>query len=281
MTRWSPRSRQSETGVRYRYLRSLPGGLQVVRGSSGSLASPGKFDRRLDGRNDPCSCRVAQPLRLPSWNVALLPDWFLTMATHARHPKSDRTKHPNVLDPVQGHGAGAGRAQSSLGSGLPVQAAQNGPSWKARPRLSRPSNRRVHPRVLLARPRMPEGKDSRAEPEVLARQVRSEQDSGSAKRAATPARGLVSVDRVGMLARHYKSAGRLYPQATTRIGEKKGARPLGEQVWTAGQASIHSGGADTLVSSAGRIPAMSRVARIHVPSAVCRPNTSRAFSWTT
>lgn len=259
----------------------LQGGLQVVRGFSGSLASPETLDRRLDGRNDPRLWELAQPLRLPSRTVALLPVWFITMPTHARHPKSDGTKHPNVLDPVQGHGAGAGRAQGSLGSGLPVQAAQNGPSWKARPHLSCPSYHRVHPRVLLARPRMPERKDSRAEPEVLARQVRSEQDSGSAKRAATPARGLVGMDRVGMLARHYKSAGRLHPQATTRVGEKKVARPLGKQRWTTGQASFRSGGADTLVSSPARVPAMSRVARIHVPSAVCWPNTNRACSWIT
>lgn len=168
------------------------------------------------------------------------------MHVHARHPNRCGAKRPDVPHPVEGHQSGAHRAQGSLGSGLQVPAASEGPSWEAGFGLSEPADRGVHPWVLLARALVPEGADSVAERGLLEGQVRFEQGQGQEKRAAAPASRLVGAHGLGVFARDFSLTGGGNPPAAVFACQKAGPGPVGILSGGCGNASPCPGVADNL-----------------------------------
>lgn len=175
-----------------------------------------------------------------------LPIWLPMMSTDARHTDSLRKKHSHVLDPVEGHEAGAGRAQGGMGGWIPLPASWQGSTGKAGPRLSSPSHRRVRPRVLLACPFLPEGEDSHAKQPLLARKVCRESGPGPAQCQASPPLWLVGPDYLGVFPVDSQVAGQIRPQAIECIDQEASEQALGEWHEAAKSASIHSGGTVTL-----------------------------------
>lgn len=149
------------------------------------------------------------------------------MQVNARHPKRRRAKRPDVTHPVEGHQSGAGCAQGSLGSGLPVPAASEGPPREARLGFSEPADRGVHPRMLLARALVPKGADSVAELELLEGEVRFEQGQGQAECAAAPSRRLVGAHSLGVFACDGSLEGHGHSKAAVFAGQKAGQPHVG------------------------------------------------------
>lgn len=140
------------------------------------------------------------------------------MAIHARHTQPIGTKHPDVLDTIKGHQAGACRTQGGLGGGIPIQAAQQGYDGKAGPCFPITAHGHLHPRVLLACPLVPEREDPRAEQRFLAEKIRCESGPGQAEFPAAPRGRLVCVDRLGVLPVNNQVARQDHSQVIEHIG---------------------------------------------------------------
>ena len=175
-----------------------------------------------------------------------LPVWPPTMTTDARHTHSIGKKCSHVLDPVKGHEARVGRAQGSVGGGVPLPASWQGLAGKAGSGLSRPSYRRVHPRVLLACAFLPEGEDPHAKQPLLARKVCREPGPGPAQCPASSPRRLVSTDSLGVFPLDRQVAGHIHSQVVECIGHEARERAVSRWRNATKSASIHPGGTVTL-----------------------------------
>ena len=174
------------------------------------------------------------------------------MISNARHTQSIGKKYSYVFDSVQRHEARTIGTQSRVGRGISLPASCQGPARKTGYCLPSPSCSRLRSWMLLARPFMPEGQNSSAEQRLLAGEIRHEQATGSAKRAAPPARRLVSDNSVGMLVVNERTAERNNRQAARYFGKETGAKCLTDWQFVPQNASIYSGGVAILGADSHR-----------------------------